>query len=143
MSWPRACPRGVLYFCLAAMHHSRCPRCHCVTPAVILLRPDGGALWRPHLTECPDRFTCRGVLTESPDGVSRWVTDGLGWPRRNGGCECRGLFQVRGWILAGWITSLPATWSRGELDFCGSSLILPLFVLWRCWFLNGVILIIF
>ena len=60
-----ACPRGVLNSCLGVTHFSRCPRCHCVVSVVTLPIQDGGALWWPHLTGCPDRF--RGLA-----GGHRW-----------------------------------------------------------------------
>ena len=44
------------------------------------------------------------------------------------GMVTEGFFYVRERVLAGWFTSLPATWSRGELDSGGLSLISSLFM---------------
>ena len=50
------------------------------------------------------------------------------------GMNAEGFFYVRERVLAGWFTSLPATWSRGELDSGSLSSILSLFM---CLFLIG------
>ena len=53
---------------------------------------------------------------------------GPGWSWGNGGYGHRGFLLCPGTGFGGWFTSLPATWSRGELDSGGLSSISSLFM---------------
>ena len=90
---------------------------------------NGGALWL-HLTGLP----VSGWWHPVSGRVTR-QTRKLGRPLMVR-VDCRGsedgnaavFFYVRGRVLAGWLASLFAAWSRGKLDFGSSSLILSLFM---------------
>ena len=91
---------------------------------------DGGSLWRLHLTGLP----VSGWWHLVPGRVSQQAREpGRPLMVRVG---CRGAedanavvsFMSEGRVLAGWLASLSAAWSRGNLDFGSSSLILSLFM---------------
>ena len=90
---------------------------------------DGGALWL-HLTGLPVSgwwHLVSGRVTRQARELERPLMVRVGCRgSEDGNAAVSPMSEGR--VLAGWIASLSAAWSRGKLDFGSSSLILSLFM---------------
>ena len=90
---------------------------------------DGGALWL-HLTGLPVSgwwHLVFGRVTRQARELERPLMVRVGCRgSEDGNAAVSSMSEGR--VLAGWLASLSAAWSRGKLDFGSSSLILSLFM---------------